>query len=288
MNISTGQVSGHVHSIKIPFKIPAGKDRFIERFVYTYIIFEDDIVLIDSGVSGSGKIIFDYILKQGRTPSQISMIVLTHAHIDHIGGAPFIKDNTGCTVAAHRDDIRWMEDTELQEKERPVPGFKSLIEGNIKIDRILEDGEKIRLHKDSSLEVIHTPGHSRGHISLYYKKDRVMITGDCVPVKGDMPVYDDVEMSLASIKRLSERKDFDVLLSAWADPAFGTAAYEKLKNGAGYIREIHHQVTRHKANSVDVITMAQAVCDKLKLPPGTMNPLFFNTIAAHLKAADIL
>jgi glyoxylase-like metal-dependent hydrolase (beta-lactamase superfamily II) len=288
MNISTGQVSRHVHSIKIPFKIPAGKDRFIERFVYTHIIFEDDIVLIDSGVSGSGKIIFDYILKQGRTPLQISMIVLTHAHIDHIGGAPFIKDSTGCTVAAHPDDIRWMEDTELQEKERPVPGFKSLIEGNIKIDRILDDEEIIRLSNGSSLEVIHTPGHAPGHISLYYKKDRIMITGDCVPVKGDMPVYDDAEMSLASIDRLAKRKDIDVLLSAWDDPASGTAAYEKLKDGAGYIREIHNEVNRLKEGSADLITIAQALCDSLKLPPGTMNPLFFNTIAAHLKAADIL
>lgn len=288
MNIITEQVSEHVHSIKIPFKIPAGKNRFIERFVYTYIITEDDIVLIDSGVSGSGKIIFDYILKQGRTPSQIAMTVLTHAHIDHIGGAPFIKNNTNCIAAAHVDDIRWMEDTELQEKERPVPGFKSLIEGNIKIDRILEDGETIRLNNDSTIEVIHTPGHSRGHISLYYGKDRVLITGDCLPVSGDMPVYDDVELSLASIDKLAEMKDIDVLLSAWADPVYGTKVYEKLKDGADYIREIHDLVSGYKADSVDVMTIAQSVCDRLKLPPGTMNPLFFNTIAAHLKAPDAL
>lgn len=288
MNIRTEQVSEHVHSIKIPFKIPAGKDRFIERFVYTHLIFEDEIVLIDSGISGSGEIIFDYILKQGRTPSQISTIVLTHAHIDHIGGAPFIKERTGCTVAAHRDDIGWMENTELQEKERPVPGFKSLIEGNIKIDRILDDDEIIRLGNGSTIEVIHTPGHARGHISLYYKKDRGMITGDCLPVRGDMPVYDDVELMLASIDKLAERKDIDILLSAWDEPAFGAAACEKLEDGAAYIREIHNLVSGYKAESMDVIKIAQAVCDSLKLPPGTMNPLFFNTIAAHLKAPEVI
>jgi hypothetical protein len=103
-----------------------------------------------------------------------------------------------------------------------------------------------------------------------------------------MPVYDDVELMLASISKLAERKDIDILLSAWDEPAYGTAACEKLKDGAAYIREIHHEVTRYKAGSANLLTIAQAVCDYLKLPPGTMNPLFFNTIAAHLKAPAVI
>lgn len=282
MNIIAKQISEHIHSIKIPFKIIMGKDFFIERFVYVYLVFEDNILLIDSGVAGSGQIIFDYIIKAGRKPEEIAMTILTHAHADHIGGAPFIKEKTGCTIAAHREDIRWIEDTELQEKERPIPGFKSLIEGNINVDRILEDGEIIQFNNNSTIEVIHTPGHSPGQIALYYKKDRVMITGDCVPVRGDMPIYDDAGISVKSLERLSAKKDIDVLLSAWADPVYGAAAYEKLKDAADYIKEVHRAVIRYKNDSEDIRTVAQAVCDYLNLPAGTMNPLFLNTVAAHL------
>lgn len=287
MNMITEQVSEHVHSIKIPFRIPIGKDCFIERFVYVYLIFEDNILLIDSGVAGSGQIIFDYIVKAGRKPEEIAMTILTHAHADHIGGAPFIKDKTGCTIVAHREDVRWIEDTELQEKERPIPAFKSLVEGNIDVDRVLGDGEIIQFNNNSTIEVIHTPGHSGGHIALWYKKDRVMITGDCVPVRGDMPIYDDAGISLKSIENLAAKKDIAVLLSAWAEPAYGATAYEKLKDAAEYIREVHKAVLGHKTDSEDIKNIAQSVCDCLNLPKGTMNPLFLKTVAAHLKISEL-
>lgn len=285
MEVIKKKVSDHVHSIRIPFKIPLGPDKFVERFVYVYLIFEDKIWLIDSGVSSSKDIIFDYIRETGRDPSEIAMLVLTHAHPDHIGGAFEIQKAVGCMVMAHANDVRWIEDVAVQNKERQVPGFNSLVAGSVKVDRVLKDGDSIELSTRSALEVIHTPGHSKGHIALYHKNDGVMIAGDCVPVTGDMPVYDDVALSLKSIDKLLKRDNIAVLLSSWDEPRYGGHAYKSLRDGADYIRKIHREIVRQKAvlGSDDVKVIAAAVCRELGFPEATLNPVFFRTIEAHLK-----
>jgi len=289
MQVIKKRISDHVHSIRIPFKVPIGQDRFLERFVYTYLIYEDNIWMVDSGVSGSKDIIRDYIRETGREPSETVAVVLTHAHPDHVGGALGIQKTMGCKIAAHSDDVRWIEDVALQNRERPVPGFQSLVEGSVKVNRILNDGDVIALGAGSNLEIIHTPGHSKGHIALFYKNDAVMITGDCVPVPGDMPVYDDVASSLMSIDKLLRRDNIAVLLSSWDEHRYGSQAYKSLQQGADYIRKIHQEVIRQKStlNSSDVRVVAAMVSERLGFPETTLNPIFFRSIEAHLKATDI-
>jgi glyoxylase-like metal-dependent hydrolase (beta-lactamase superfamily II) len=75
-------------------------------------------------VQSSYEVIFDYLKDTGRKPEDIDMLILTHAHPDHIGSAKAIKEKTGCTVAAHPEARAWIEDVEQQFKERPVPGFQ--------------------------------------------------------------------------------------------------------------------------------------------------------------------
>ena len=52
--------------------------------------------------------------------------------------------------------------------------------------------------------MIHTPGHARGHIALYYEADRILFSGDAVPLPGAAPIYDDVPASLRSLEALKE------------------------------------------------------------------------------------
>ena len=116
------KLTEHIHALKIPFQIPLGPGKTLDRFVYVYLVQGAEICLIDSGVKGSEEIIFNYLKDIGRKPEEISLLLLTHAHPDHIGSARTIKQATGCTVAAHPDAQAWIEDTELQFRERPVPG----------------------------------------------------------------------------------------------------------------------------------------------------------------------
>jgi glyoxylase-like metal-dependent hydrolase (beta-lactamase superfamily II) len=169
------QITKHIHAIKIPFQIAIAPGIKVDRFVYMYLIYGKKIYLIDSGVANSEKMIFDYIRKTGRNREDISLIILTHSHPDHIGAAHEIKRATGCTVSAHHGERSWIEEVELQYREGPVPGFHSLVGGSVMIDRILENGDILDLD-GIRLEVFHTPG---GSISLLLPEDRALFTWGC-------------------------------------------------------------------------------------------------------------
>jgi hypothetical protein len=57
------QVAGHIHAIRIPFKIPISPDKEIDRDVYSYIVFGEKVTLVDCGVKGSEAMILDYMEK---------------------------------------------------------------------------------------------------------------------------------------------------------------------------------------------------------------------------------
>ena len=139
-------------------------------WVHVYLIYGSRICLIDTGVSSAETIIFDYLRNTGRSPEEIDMIILTHSHPDHIGAVKSIKESTGCVIAAHSGEKDWIEDVDLQCRERPVPGFHSLVGGSVNIDRLVEEGDILNLGDGLSVEVIHTPGHTEGSISLCLQK----------------------------------------------------------------------------------------------------------------------
>ena len=117
------KITNHIHALKIPFQITDPSGRSVPRFVYVYMIYGREITLIDSGVASSERIIIDYLRDTGRNPEKISLMILTHAHPDHIGAAQAIKEISGCSVAAHGADRIWIENPDQQVRDRPVPGF---------------------------------------------------------------------------------------------------------------------------------------------------------------------
>ena len=55
--------------------------------------------------------------------------------------------------------------------------------------------------KNMRLQVFHTPGHSAGSVSLLVQGEGALFCGDAVPVEGDLPVYDDAQESVQSVKK---------------------------------------------------------------------------------------
>jgi hydroxyacylglutathione hydrolase len=283
------QVSKHVHALKIPFQVMVGQGKTVDRFVYVYLIYgTSNVTLIDCGVSSSETNIIEYLKETGRKLNEISMIVLTHAHPDHIGAARAIKKATGCNIAAHQADIAWIEDVERQSRERPVPAFHSLVGGSVKVDYILKDGDMLDCGDGLKVEVLHTPGHSKGAISLLLEKDQVLFSGDAIPVPGDMPIYDDVLSSISSIKRLKAIAGIKLLLSSWDEPREGQSVYQQMDESLRYLQSIHKAALEAAGGleSPESMQMYERFITNLGFPQLIGNPLVERTFQAHLKIRD--
>jgi glyoxylase-like metal-dependent hydrolase (beta-lactamase superfamily II) len=283
------QITPSIHAIRHSFKIPIAPGIALDRFVYSYLISAEMITLIDTGVAGCEKQIFECIRSTGRDPSEIALIILTHAHPDHIGAAWAIQQATGCSIAAHPAERAWIEDVELQNREHPVPGFATLVGGSVQVDHELVDGDTIEPDETRAGEmlVFHTPGHSKGSISLFLQSEGALFSGDVIPVAGDLPVYDDAVRSVQSVKRLRGIAGIRVLLSSWDEPRRRDAAYQQMDKGLEYLQKIHEAVlTSERDGSPDLLELTQKTAAALGLPPQAVTPLLARTFATNLMIRD--
>ena len=133
-------------------------------------------VLIDTGF-GSDLPATEALLREAGLPAQrLYLIVNTHYHSDHVGGNHGLQERHGLPIAAHRWEAALVNRRDPAACScdwlgQPVESYR--------IDRLLEDGDVINAG-GPLLQVLHTPGHSLGHISLYAPDDRVLILGDTV------------------------------------------------------------------------------------------------------------
>ncbi|NTV63986.1 MAG: MBL fold metallo-hydrolase [Oscillochloris sp.] len=235
-------ITPQIHALRIPFTLTIAPGRTLERFVYCHLIVGPSLCLIDSGVRDTPQVLFDYLAAIGRDPAEIRLLVLTHAHPDHIGGARAIQQATGCRIAAHPADVPWIEDVDRQARERPVPGFHDLVAGPVAVDVPVTDGDSLTVDATTTLQVIHTPGHARGHIALFDATAGALFTGDSVPIPGDIPIYDDVAAAVRSVERLQALPEVQRLFSAWDAPRAGTEVADTLARGLAAMRHVHETV----------------------------------------------
>ena len=211
-------------------------------------------------------------------------MILTHGHPDHIGAAQAIKEISGCSVAAHGADRVWIENPDQQLKDRPVPGFYSLVKGSVRVDRILNEGDVLYLEPEMHLEVLHTPGHSPGSISLCMQEEGVLFSGDAITLAGEMPIYDDIKSSMASIQRLKAIEGINLLLSAWDEPRQGEDAYRIMDQGLDYLQRIHSAVIRaaERKGSDNQMEICSEAVRELGLPEMMANPLVCRSFLSSL------
>ena len=279
------QITEHVHALRIPFQVHLPTGITLKRFVYAFLILGKRICLIDSGVATAETVIFEYLEKAGRKPQEIDLLVLTHSHPDHIGAAKAIREQTGCLVGAHEAEKGWIEDVDLQSRERPVPGFHALVGGSVPVGRSLADGDAIELDAGHSLQVLHTPGHSAGSICLLYKYERVLFSADAVPIAGEIPIYEDIAESTRTLKRLKVLPGVDHLLAAWDKPRQGREVDAVIAGGLQTLQRIHSIVTG-LAGEGDPMELCRKVLAAMGLPPALANPLIARSFLSSLKIKD--
>lgn len=169
--------------------------------IYPVVIWDkDDVVLVDTGYPGQLSKFQNAFELAGIPYSSLNRIVITHQDIDHIGCiASIVKDLQGkVEVIAHEAEkpyitgekvpvklaqFEGMRDQMTEEKRAFFDKFRAGFEASrADVDRTVTDGEELPFC--GGISVIHTPGHTPGHICLYHRLSKTLITGDAMTIEG--------------------------------------------------------------------------------------------------------
>jgi hydroxyacylglutathione hydrolase len=105
-------------------------------------------------------------------PLQVKQIVITHAHIDHVGGAMKLRAATGAPILLNQNDYDLLKILDVQ------AGWIGVAPpGKVEIDRSVSTGETVTAGALTA-QVLHTPGHTEGSICLYFPAEKKLIAGD--------------------------------------------------------------------------------------------------------------
>jgi hydroxyacylglutathione hydrolase len=195
-----------------------------------------EATLIDAGEPGKADKILSALANIGVQPLHVKRIILTHHHYDHVGSVWELKRRTGAQVVAHHRDAEYVSGKRLRRPPRQFTGrvlfglmslFGARNVPGVQVDQRLQDGDTV-----GSFSVVHTPGHTPGHICLL--RDGYLFTGDLLLAKAsgfaETPhVFTaDVPTSRESIRKVAALK-FDAVLSSHNPPVvFG--AQNKLRD----------------------------------------------------------
>lgn len=187
-----------------------------------YLILDDDITLIDTGSPGSGARVLRAVEELGRSPSDIKHIVITHYHIDHVGGLPEIQEYVPARTGVHLAEAPHVESDGPLPNPFQHPLLAKICEpylrrndpGAARVDVVLDDGDE--LEALGGMRIVHAPGHTAGSISLYFPNRGVLLVGDAMQYKFGRLMLpsrlftQDMGAAAASIQKLASL-DFETL-----------------------------------------------------------------------------
>jgi glyoxylase-like metal-dependent hydrolase (beta-lactamase superfamily II) len=119
-----------------------------------------------------GDDVEDVLAIIGKHSLAVKQIIITHAHIDHVGGAMKLREITGAPILLNQNDYALLKMLDVQ---AAWIGMKS--PGKVEIDQNLEQANLVKTGSIVAT-VLHTPGHTEGSICLYFPAENKLIAGD--------------------------------------------------------------------------------------------------------------
>lgn len=189
---------------------------------------QQNIILVDGGFIGSCPMLDKELLLHGISLQQLTGLVLTHHDHDHIGAAAALKRvnpklqiyssaEEAPFISAQEKPLRLCQAEEMQmtlppDRQAFGKAFCEMLRRvePVHVDRMLHDGEY--LNWCGGCQVIATPGHTPGHISLFMEEVSIVITGDAIALENGLPVIAnpqftlDIEQAAESMEKLLAMK----------------------------------------------------------------------------------
>ena len=219
------KIADNIERLELPMNLMGS-----ERLIYPTLMWdEDNVILVDAGIPGYLLQLKNAMIEAGVSFDRLNKIIVTHQDIDHIGGIKgILSEKPEVIVLAHEDDKPYIQgekkivrlNPQFMKRINALPDDERLKildmfeNSSVKVNQTISDGEV--LPYCGGITVIHTPGHTPGHVCLYHQMSKTLIVGDTMNIidkqlvgqNKDMMSEDEANDANNSLKKF---KDYDIV-----------------------------------------------------------------------------
>lgn len=296
------EIAPGIHRIETPLG---------ERFVCIFaLIGRRGSLLVDTGLNDTpGTALKPYLENIGCAITQLDYVITTHSDFDHMGGNAALRELAPqARFICHTLDRAWIEDIDkiiienygqfdadhgLTSDEGVNAWIRSQARGT-PIDIEVQGGEQIRLDDDWWVEVRHTPGHTRGHLSVYDPRSKTMIIADAAlynalytrsGAPAFPPTYRFVESYIATIQHL-QHTPIETLLTSHYPIKRGNDVAEFLAESRAFVDRVENVLRatlRQARQPMRIQALIEALSPKLGAWPESASGFLIYPLAGHLE-----